>query len=52
MQGGPPSSPPTYFDRLKTKMMITKTASLQNIVTEKARLQKKHLLLIIPMQFL
>lgn len=41
MQTGPPSSPPMNFDRLSTKTMITRTASVQKIVTEKARLKQK-----------
>lgn len=38
---GPPSSPPIDFTRLTSSTRITKQASLQNRVTEKARLRKR-----------
>jgi hypothetical protein len=38
---GPPSSPPIVFERLTNKMRIATAASEQNIVTEKARLEKR-----------
>jgi hypothetical protein len=38
---GPPSSPPIVFERLTNKMRIATAASVQNIVTEKARLKTR-----------
>lgn len=42
---GPPSSPPIVFERLNNKMKIATAASVQNIVTEKARLKQIQIVL-------
>lgn len=38
---GPPNSPPIDFVRLTNSTKITRQASLQNMVTEKAKLRHK-----------
>lgn len=41
MPVGPPNSPPMNFDLLNNRNRMTSAASLQNIVTENAKLKKR-----------